>query len=448
MNDTDLEQRLHDHYRRLDPGIAPLTLLAGIDDAIDREPARRTWWHLSRPAYAMTLTAVAILAIALALRFSAVVGPVGSSPSPGPSSTPVIPSASAGPSSGPTATPAQQPSGSIPPVSAAAWTGLDVQALQGGPINLQSLAAWSGGYLALGSSVGIAPPQGWVSRDGRTWIATAADTFRPAGIAFAAPCSTGVIAAFLDANGNSSAAYSTDGTSWRTSSAPPLRLARGGDLVGSETGAAAILAAAPYGVAFSADCVTWQTVQLPGDPTASVNGIAAFGTGFVAVGDPGTSAGSPVAWSSIDGVHWAAAQVQARTGDGFRTVVAGVNGLVAESTQPGYTPGVTSFWTSPDGRTWTPSSADPLGIWTDGAGSGSANGLFTGDGTRILGYGQRSGSAPYEYWTSLDGSQWTPLGLRGAVSTVTSGQLYPPVLMRDGILWSGDQGSWFGASTP
>ena len=286
------------------------------------------------------------------------------------------------------------------------------------------------------------------SKDGRTWISLPAPgTVGQVEFALAAPCSNGVLVAAMDPNGNTSVAFSTDGVSWTSSQAPQLRLARPGDLVGSTTGAVAILAAKPYGLAFSQDCLTWKTVQLPDGTAASVNSVAPFGSGFVAVGDPGNNSGSPVAWSSNDGVNWASAQVQARAGDGFADVWAGANGLVAESTQPGYVPGLTSFWTSGDGTTWNASSADPLGIWTEGQGSGSANGLFTGDGTRLLGHGVRSSSAQYEYWTSLDGTNWRELTLTGDTSTVANGQIFP-FLLRDGILWSGDQGAWFGTATP
>ncbi|HEY5436544.1 MAG TPA: hypothetical protein VIK13_15040 [Candidatus Limnocylindrales bacterium] len=331
----------------------------------------------------------------------------------------------------------------MPPVSTAVWSGLRLQPLEGGPVSAQSVVAWSGGYLALGQTSFQASLPAWISRDGRSWVALPADTFGPAIIALAAPCADGVVVAVQSKTGDTTVWHSTDGVTWTSNAAAQMRLNRDSDLVGNQSGAVAILEGSPYRIAFSADGVTWQTVSLPGSPAFSVQGVAAFGTGFVAVGDAGPTPGSPVAWWSADGLHWTRAAVQAHPGDGFYNVHAGTDGLVAISSTGG-TPGRNTFWTSPDGRSWKVSTADPLGVIGVGVGVGEgANGLFAGDGTRLLGHGIRAANQPTEYWVSLDGIHWTKLVLAGDTAAAMGGQA-TPFLMRDGVLFSGDQGSWFG----
>jgi hypothetical protein len=116
---------------------------------------------------------------------------------------------------------------------------------------------------------------------------------------------------------------------------------------------------------------------------------------------------------------------------------------VAISTTGG-TPGQASFRTSSDGRSWTVSSADPLGVEGVGPGTGGANGLFSGDGTRLLVYGNHA-SKPTEYWVSFDGTHWTKLALAGDTAAAAAGQV-TPFLLRDGVLFSSDQGSWLGTA--
>ncbi len=381
------------------------------------------------------------------------------SPTSVPTSVPTSPGSFAVAPSLPAETPTAAdaaPSGSVPPVSTAAWTGLRIQALTGAPIRAVSVAAWSGGYLALGPTDSQHELPAWISRDGRSWVALPAATFRSAIDGVAAPLADGVIVAVQSPTGVTTVWLSTDGLTWTSGAAPPMRLHGGGDFAGSPGGAVAILEGSPYRIAFSVDGIAWQTVPLPGDSAFSVQGVAALGTGFVAVGDAGRQAGgfvvgSPVAWWSADGRQWNLAHVQAHPGDGFVDVEAGGSGLVAISSTGG-TPGLTSFWTSPDGRTWTVSTADPLGLLGDCCQAGvpgSANGAFLGDGTRIVGYGNH-GTAPFEYWVSFDGARWTKLALSGdtaaAVAAAAVGGHVTPFLLRDGILFGGDQGAWFGAA--
>ena len=445
MTDDELEQRLRAHYRAVDPGLAPRGLGVRIGDALERRPSRPAFIVRTRAAFAAGLAAVVIVAVGLGLglRPGGFLGVPGASTIP-PASP--VPSPSASPSPSPTPTVAL-PSGSVPPVSSATWTSLRLQPLEGGPVSAASVVAWSGGYVALGLTSDQGHLPAWISRDGRSWVALPADTFGSVSIALAAPCADGVLVAVQSMTGDTTVWHSTDGVTWTSSASAQMRVNRDSDLVGNQSGAVAILEGSPYRIAFSADGITWQTVSLPGSPAFSVQGVAAFGTGFVAVGDAGTTPGSPVAWWSADGLHWTRAAVKAHPGDGFYNVHAGTDGLAAISST-GDTPGRNSFWTSPNGQSWTVSTADPLGVFQPGDAGvgvfGSANGGFTGDGTRLLGYGNHA-SKPTEYWVSLDATHWTKLALAGDTAVAVGTQV-APFLLRDGVLFSSDQGSWFGAA--
>jgi hypothetical protein len=265
----------------------------------------------------------------------------------------------------------------------------------------------------------------------------------------------GVIVAVEDATGQGTVHRSTDGLTWTSDPGPrlcdvnscpsvrTLRLSLPDTLAGNEAGVVAITS--PDGVAFSADGITWQLLPWPGPAAAQVQGVATFGSGFVAVGTSGTTSRSPVAWWSKDGLDWTRAMVDPQTGDGFTAVYAANGGLIALSSTV-QTPGRTSFWTSSDGRTWKLGD-DPLGLVQSGEGQGSANGVFSGDGTRLLGFDPGATSQSAEYWTSLDGSAWTKLTVTGD-GTVASTIDLSPFLLRDGILFSGDTRTWFGEALP
>ena len=474
MTDDDLEQRLRTHYRAIDPGVAPRGLGVRIADGLDRRRSRSAFIGRTRPVFVFAVAAVLIVAVGLGLGlgpnwFLASPGvspalapsaqlsqasPKASAPSPGASSSPG-PGASPSPSATPTAA-VLLPSGSLPPVTTGAWKGLDLQAIEGGPIKATSVVAWSGGYLALGLPNDQGQLPAWISRDGRTWVTLPADTFGAAIAGLAAPCIDEILVAAQSATGDTTLWRSIDGASWISNPAPRMRFGGSGSLAGGPGGAVAILDGSPYRIAFSADCRSWQTASLPGKALLSAQAIAALGSGFVAVGDAGASTGSavttpPVAWWSSDGLHWTRATVQAHPGS-FEAVWAGRDGLAAYSTSGG-TPGQASFWTSATGTSWTISTANPLGVCQPADPGicldGSAAGWVTGDGTRLLGYGSHA-TGPTEYWVSFDATHWTRLALTGDAAAVLGNQVRPsadrPFLLRDGVLFSGAQGSWFGSA--
>jgi hypothetical protein len=460
MDELELEERLRARLHvRFDGAVASPALHETVARTLATEAPTLSPWRRAVSAWPRQLLAVAavvaaIAVVAVTLRFSALPGPVG----PGASATPgasVTPSPSNSPGTSPSPTAAAS-SPTVPPISTAAWTSLDIRALTGAPILVSAVAPWSGGYVAYGQVDASTGPQFWLSREGRSWTVVANPTLAPATglgeILGIAGCGNGLLVATRDTARTTTTAwwFSTDGQTY-------VRLNSGASLSGlvaSGTSGAVAAASSGASIGYTTDCQAWQTVALPGPADATVTGVAPFGSGFVAVGyagQPGSSSVRPRAWWSADGQHWSLAGVAAKPGDGFVQVEAGHDGLIALSTQPGLTPGSSSIWSSADGRSWALSDADPLGTITAGEGVGSAAGQFAGDGTRLLAYGtQHEGGGPVEYWVSSDGTHWTKLALGGAGSAALAGDdQAAPFLMRDGLLFGGQAASWFGsAATP
>jgi hypothetical protein len=454
MDERDFEDRLKTRlHARFDDAEPAPALNERISLALrTAEPRHLGPWLRAATAVA----AVALIAAILAWNgvFGGVVIP-GATPS-------AASSASARATPGSTSRPSSAvptPPGSVPPSTTAAWTGLSITRMSAGPTTVASIVDWAGGYLALPPTGDSSDPpiSAWISRDGRTWVALPADQFNPPG-AFglpsqeqAAPCLGGIVVATDTDKGQQTLWYSIDGRTWTARQAPlPLQLTGFGDfgnsmMAGNATGIVAVQAATEHSLAFSADCITWQAAVPPGATSSTISGVASVGQDFVAIDASGTNnTGSPMAWVSADGRNWSTSTVQRLPGDAFIGALAGSNGLVAESFSGGV-PGLVTFWSSPDGRSWKTSKADPLGINQDGEGVGSAKGFFAGDGTRILAYGSRSGSQQTEYWVSMDGTNWTKLGLSGDTSSISSG-LAKPFLLHDGILFNDGSQSWFGAA--
>jgi hypothetical protein len=343
-------------------------------------------------------------------------------------------------------TPLPSLSGTVPPASTAAWSSLTVRPLSDGPTGATSVASWPGGYLAVrDADASSATPMAWVSRDGASWLRLPQAGFGNATRLMAGRCRDQVLVVAGDAAGVTSIWRSGDGLAWHLTTAPNLQVKQGA-LSGNARGAIAITSEGQ--IASTTDCASWQTVDLTNGPDVELGPIAAsdgtyFVSGCAPLADRGAGAdatSAPTSWWSTDGQQWhAAAGASCLTG-----LSAGGQGFVTE-TRPQATPGTVEFLGSADGRNWS-AYDDPLGYWSGGEGSGSANGGFLGDGTRILGYGTPIQSQVLGYWTSLDGRHWTELHLSGDTSGFSDN--VTPVLLRNGILFLGPQGTWFGAAAP
>ncbi|HTS15070.1 MAG TPA: hypothetical protein VMH24_05340, partial [Candidatus Sulfotelmatobacter sp.] len=422
----------------------------------------------------MSLAAiVAVVAIiALAFRFTITPTPVtpGGSPTPNATASPSgspAPSGSAAPTAVPSPTAA---TATVPPLSTTAWTGLTASAIAAPAPATPTIVRWSGGYFAIGGETADGPQRAWLSRDGRAWTELPASTFGlddPTGNTLfnaAAGCGDRLLVEIdvttPSGTGTVSLWSSSDGTTWTQAAfhndSRGTLVARGSVAVAdTETGGAAANGTA---LLVSTDCATWQRVSLPGPAVAQITDLGVNANGFVAVGwsgDQASTTAKPLAWYSSDGQQWSAATIKsAQTDEGFFQVSAGANGFIALTTNPGLTPGTSRLWASSDGRSWAPTSADPLGTVQSGEGVGALAGSFTGDGTRLLAYGQ-PGTSPAndtaagqaEYFISADGVHWTQLAISGPAATAVLADQYPvPILMLDGVLFSSGSaaGDWFG----
>ncbi len=346
-----------------------------------------------------------------------------------------------------------QPVTTVPPATMTAWTGLTFERLAGQP-QITMVVPWSGGYVALGQTGPTGQLGAWTSPDGRGWAKlpdptfglddTTGNTFVIGGTA----CGTGVLVASEDATGKGTLWWSDSGSGWRALVAPRFTVdeVRQAFLAGGATGAVAAVAHGPA-LELTINCQAWTSVGLPGSGVAQVTAVAPFEHGFVALDASTPRTSQPHAWWSEDGRQWSVATVAAAPGDDFTEVWPGMNGLMAASTQLGLTPGQPSLWLSSDGRSWKVSHADPFGVVASGEGNGSPAGSFAGDGVRLLGWGSQgdTSDAPLEYQASFDGEHWTNLALSGSEPVGLAGarQVF---LMRDGILVSGDSGTWFGSA--
>ncbi len=462
MDESELEARLRRRlHERFDGQRASSELRDALVAAAATAPAatRARLAPASLVPASRQLLAVAAVLVIVVVAAIAILGREGSVGVPPPSVYPAVspsasPSAPAAGEVSPSANPSV-PAPSVPPVSSAAWSSLDFRALSGVPV-ISSVVAWSGGYVAIAGATSSALLTAWTSVDGRTWTALPAATFGlddPSGNTFVvggSTCGSGVVVVAEDASGTGTLWTSTDGSTWRHEAMPGGKLSqvRQGLIAGTSTGAVIASETGPA-VAVTMDCTTWRKVSLPGPSTTQVTAVAAFGTGYVALDASSQApASQPRAWSSSDGATWAPATVQAAPGHDFSQVWTGAGGLIAES-HFGGTPGLDALWSSADGRAWRINAGlDPLGQITSGEGQGDPAGVLTGDGTRFVAWGSPSDdlAGAAEYWTSSDGVHWTRLQTSGSGPSEPLGgnQLF---LLRDGILISGDAGTWFAAAT-
>ena len=337
------------------------------------------------------------------------------------------------------------------------WTGLTVGTLTGPTVDTPLVTAWARGYLGRGAGTAAA----WSSSDGRAWtpwpdglLGLGSGGARLVGFA---PCRDQALAIIAPGDGLI-AARTADGRSWLTSRvvAATDAILSFASVAGGPSGAV-VAPARGTTLQVTTDCSTWTAVKIDTPADTIITGVAAFGSGFVAVGMASpTSNPRAAAWWSSDGLAWNMAPVLNSAGLGFATAPAvGASGLVALLAVPGDTTGNMTLYSSTDGKSWFPgewegttfTKQNPDGTW-------SAALTFIGDGRHILAYGPPHGDTtkPVEYWVTTDGSGWQKLPLSGAgAATVsspdTAGQ-YPPALLHDGILFTSLDGpALFGQAT-
>ena len=239
---------------------------------------------------------------------------------------------------------------------------------------------------------------------------------------------------------------STDGSTWHSGSpfgrdavVRALAAGAGGSVV-------AVGAAGPAGdrptIWHSADGITWTGGVEPIAPrsvasgTITVTDVVATGSGWLVVGredpacevDCGVEPSRALAWTSSDGLRWAAVPEQPSLRPGGMTVVTrspvGYIGAGVAARGP-------AIWTSSDGLRWsrardvpTPSSTDPSTWITIVA--ASANDREVVCVAESLGLGP--GGAPFALaWSTSDGETWRLANLEE-----------PTPVTREGVTWTAD----------
>jgi hypothetical protein len=197
--------------------------------------------------------------------------------------------------------------------------------------------------------------------------------------------------------------------------------------IGFDGGGCCLTPAGPPVIAYSADGVRWERLEIPTVPErAFLEDVAATPDGFVIVGsvrhpdeplpasDDSTGdadAHTPAVWTSIDGVHWVAATVEGSEARDARItdVAVGADGLYAIGKQmdtPIGTMEPDRAWVSADGRTWNKAGTPGVDL--------PAVRLIASDGTRMVIFGPPSqATTSLAGWVSTDGLSWMPLAFSG-----------------------------------
>lgn len=361
---------------------------------------------------------------------------LGPAPTPTPATTP-----SASPV--PTVTPSHAPSGATPAPSNAVllFPAINVQPLPSPTIEAALGPGWQDGWLV--TDANTLEPTGWRWDEGRSLVHFPADTFRGASLIQSAVLGDTLLVLGMDGSGVETAWRSTDGVAWASVPIDLLSTSNGGGIAAADGTVVVVRDEQTPGVLVTTNGIAWKHGTTVDGSTFHPVDVAAFRGGFVAVGSSGHG---PAAWTSPDGIEWRAAKVQpGREPVTLMSVWAGRDGLAAESTTGGV-PGMISYWTgtvdASGGLTFAPSSADPLGVSTTGEGAPSAEGMFTGDGTRILVWGTPGGGSGPQLWGSLEGRRWQRIAIVSGASLIS--EAAGPALIGGDVLFADGAAAWLG----
>lgn len=208
----------------------------------------------------------------------------------------------------------------------------------------------------------------------------------------------------------------------------------------------------------------WQVIDLAIEDGYAYS-IAESDRGWVAVGTGPTGPGSPAIWFSADGASWTEVQDVPDQYGGLYDVIVGGPGFVAFGNNADIDFGAPFAWTSPDGQHWVASDLNGTGAY------GLVRGATQFDDQLLAGGGLLGENGP-DYgppvmWRSMDGARWTQTvldtnGVEGADALppvefagklVTLGSGYHPPVGRvwqsvDGVAWQlqPDDPVWVNAS--
>lgn len=289
---------------------------------------------------------------------------------------------------------------------------------------IDSLVAFSGGYLALGYDQPPSHAAAWISVDAADWrrMATLPAPEESGISAAVGPASAGDGIVAVGTSGGVAAVWrSGDGLAWTQDSLPApaevraterlTAVARTSD--GYAAGGYVESATAGRTATFwrSSDGVAWvrATAGLPSGPS-EITGIAASPAGgaVVAVGISGDERrGTAAAWRSSDGgARWQAIASPSLAGGRMLAVAADSNGFAAVGETPDQSGA--AAWTSIDGSSWSAAPAQPA------LANGGLQLVITalapdGSGFVAVGWKTDAGNGSAVVWQSRDGLAWARL---------------------------------------
>jgi hypothetical protein len=241
-----------------------------------------------------------------------------------------------------------------------------------GQATMADVAALAGGGYVV---VGYAPPDwvpfAWTSADGDAWALHPMGSIEFTFPVSLAPGADGTLVAVGRSRNDPAAWTTSNGVGWARRDVPVLGGGVAERMTAVAAGAHGLVAGGSVGPELferharfwrSADGVAWEPV--PDDPLAfadaEVRSIAAFDSGFVAVGVVGSvqDPTGAVAWISPDGVAWTRVDDPAFDAAVAVSVIqAPFGGLVAVGSTVDRRNAVA--WVSADGRTWTRAPDEP-----------------------------------------------------------------------------------------
>ena len=449
MNDERLERQVKAALER-DARPLPSGLRARVSAIPDEFPrGRRSPRFTQLVAAAGVIAAVLVLAAAALVLMGlhdATIGPASTAtPSPQGTGPAVVAPAS------PSASSAIAPS-VLAPVSGA-WSGLLWSAPTDfpGPMGADGVVAFGGQLYAIGQlQVGSEHETAvWRSADGLYWT-----TLVQGGRAFAGagsltllatpsellawgqgvPACSGPVTSQTCRPAPQIIMTSQDGVTWTR--APDVSALSGATIQGLAAGASGLVA---VGETASGAAVIWTSadgsawVREPLGPTfadAHFFSVRAAGPGFLISGGTGSQevsvTGGPAGvvpvdaaiWWSTDGRAWTKATLQPSSagGDYVSEIFVGADGLVAVGAATGAR-GEGAAWTSSDGRTWAPIAMRGSGLPSPAPGQAVLpSSYIVDDGTHMVAIGTTTGQVA-TWWSSTDGTTWTPLVASGSTAT-------------------------------
>ncbi len=418
--DRQIRAALERDARPLPPAVR--ARLSAIPDEFPRE--RRSRGITQIFAAAGALAAVLVLAVAVLVLVglhNTTVGPAASATPSAPATAPAV------------VVPASPPAPSATEPSPAAWAAASSASLAG--MSLTDVVPFSGGFLALGTTIGPVTEHILTSPNGTDWTRhePVITPSGPAGLDAVAPAGSGLIAVgstgYPCSTGKAAVFTSLDGIHWtavdlpapvtgQSFSAQKIAAGPGGFVVlggyegcvgGSGSGGSPVPLNTPL-LWHSADGQHWSFVRFP-EANVNIGALAAGGPGFLLGGDLHVGPRLDAAiWTSRDGVTWTAANPlpdNKGMGDGgpmdVNTIAAGPDRIIAVAGRTGYQP-QGRIWSSQDGITWQ-KVADltaqdprvPLVAWTP---AGFVMAALGGNTPGVYDLSLRS---------STDGASWTTL---------------------------------------